>query len=355
MILNILAIDPGSTSTKIGVFINGKLHKTTIEHEREIIDSFAHIMDQKDMRFETVDNFLKNNGYDKVKFDAVVGRGGLIKPIESGVYEVNEAMLRDLKNGVNGFHASNLGGILAYEFSRIFLCYAFIVDPVVVDEMDDVARLSGLKDIERKSIFHALNHKSAARKAAEKLGKNYDELNLIVAHMGGGISIGIHKQGRVVDVNNALDGEGPFAMERTGSLPVGDLVRLIDKKRYTTDELLSVFSKKGGVYSYLKNVDMIEIEKRIKNEDKYAKLVIDALVYQVAKEIGALSCAVSGEIDAIVLTGGLAKSNLITNAITKKVKFIADVMIFGGEFELEALVESSLMALKGMEKIKEYK
>ncbi len=352
--MNVLAIDPGSTSTKIGVFIDGKLHKTTIEHKRDVLNSFKHIMDQERMRFEVIDNFLKENGYYNIKFDAVSGRGGLIKPIESGVYEVNEAMLKDLRDGVNGFHASNLGGILAYEFSKRFLCHAFIVDPVVVDEMDDVARLSGFKDIERKSIFHALNHKSASRKAAEKLGKRYDELNLVVAHMGGGISIGAHKKGRVVDVNNALDGEGPFAVERTGGLPIGDLVRLIEDKKYTTKELLAVFSKKGGVYSYLNSIDMIEIEKRIKFGDRYAKLVVDALIYQVSKEIGALSAALEGDVDAVVLTGGLAKSTLITQGVQKKVKFIADVIILGGEFELEALVEASLRALNKEEAIKKY-
>ncbi len=352
--MNVLAIDPGSTSTKIGVFIDGKLHKTTIEHKRETLNAFKHIMDQEDMRFEVIDNFLKESGYHNVKFDAVAGRGGLIKPIESGVYEVNEVMLKDLRDGINGFHASNLGGILAYKFSKRFLCYAFIVDPVVVDEMDDVARLSGFKDIERKSIFHALNHKSASRKAAEKLGKRYDELNLIVAHMGGGISIGAHKKGRVVDVNNALDGEGPFAVERTGGLPIGDLVRLIENKKYTTKELLAVFSKKGGVYSYLNSIDMIEIERRIKSGDGYAKLVVDALIYQVSKEIGALSAALEGDVDAVVLTGGLAKSSLITQGIQKRVKFIADVIILGGEFELEALVEASLRALNKEEAIKKY-
>lgn len=352
--MNVLAIDPGSTSTKIGVFIDGKLHKTTIEHKKEVLNAFKHIMDQESMRFEIIDNFLKENGYHNIKFSAVAGRGGLIKPIESGVYEVNEAMLRDLRDGVNGFHASNLGGILAHKFSKRFLCHAFIVDPVVVDEMDDVARLSGFKDIERKSIFHALNHKSASRKAAEKLKKKYDELNLIVAHMGGGISIGAHKKGRVVDVNNALDGEGPFAIERTGGLPVGDLVRLIEDKKYTPKELLAVFSKKGGVYSYLNNIDMIAIEKKIQSGDEYAKLVVDALIYQVSKEIGALSAALEGDVDAVVLTGGLAKSALITEGIRKKVKFIADVVILGGEFELEALIEASLRALNGEEAIKKY-
>ncbi len=352
--MNILAIDPGSTSTKIGVSANGELHKATIEHKKEALNTFKNIIDQKEMRFKLIDEFLKNNGYDDIQFDAVAGRGGLIKPIESGVYEVNKAMLEDLEKGINGFHASNLGGILAYEFAKIFKCHAFIVDPVVVDEMDDVARISGFRDIQRKSIFHALNQKSAARKAAKSLKKEYDDVNLIVAHMGGGISIGAHKKGRVVDVNNALDGEGPFAVERTGGLPVGDLVRLIAKEKYTTDELLSIFSKKGGVYSYLNSIDMIAIENRIKQGDKYAKLIVDALIYQTSKEIGSLSAALNGEVNAVVLTGGLAKSSLITKEIENRVKFIADVLIFAGEFELETLVESSVRALENKEKIKKY-
>ncbi len=353
--MNILAVDPGSTSTKIGVLTNGKIHKTTIEHKRELLNHFGHIMNQKDMRFKTVKRFLKKNGYDKIKFDAIAGRGGLIKPIESGVYEVNHIMLQDLKKGINGYHASNLGGILAYEFAKLFHCHAFIIDPVVVDEMENVAKISGFKDIERKSIFHALNQKSTARKAAEKLGKRYDDVNLIVAHMGGGVSIGAHQQGKVVDVNNALDGDGPFAMERTGSLPVGDLIRLIENKKYTTAELLGIFSKKGGVYSYLNSVNMVEIEKKISNGDNYSKLIIDGLIYQIAKEIGSLAAAIDGKVDAIVLTGGLAKSKFITTNIEKKVKFISTVMVFGGEFELEALIESSKKAIMGVEKIKEYK
>ena len=220
--------------------------------------------------------------------------------------------------------------------------------------MDKVAKLSGFADIERKSIFHTLNQKSAARKAAKELNKNYSDINLIVAHMGGGISIGAHKKGRVVDVNNALDGDGPFAVERSGSLPVGDLVRLIKNKQYTPDELLAVFSKKGGVYSYLKTTDMIDVENKIKNGDSYAKLVVDALIYQISKEIGSLAAALDGNVDAVVLTGGLAKSKLITEQISNKVNFIAQIFILGGEFEIETLTNLAEMALQGKEPIKTY-
>ncbi len=353
--MNILVIDPGSTSTKIGVYTGSEYKKSTIDHNRNIIDSFDSIIAQKDFRKQIVNDFLDKNGFAQLEFDAVIGRGGLIKPIESGVYEVNERMIEDLTKGFNGHHASNLGGILAHEFKIILSSkHAFIADPVVVDEMDKVAKLSGFADIERKSIFHTLNQKSAARKAAKELNKNYSDINLIVAHMGGGISIGAHKKGRVVDVNNALDGDGPFAVERSGSLPVGDLVRLIKNKQYTPDELLAVFSKKGGVYSYLKTTDMIDVENKIKNGDSYAKLVVDALIYQISKEIGSLAAALDGNVDAVVLTGGLAKSKLITEQISNKVNFIAQIFILGGEFEIETLTNLAEMALQGKEPIKTY-
>ncbi len=350
--MNILAIDPGSTSTKIGISIEGELTKQTINHKREEIERLPSIYEQKQMRFDAIKNFVER--FNIKSFDAVVARGGLIKPVEGGVYEVNEAMIADLKTGIFGQHASNLGGILAYEFANIFNCHAFIVDPVVVDEMEKVAKFSGLAGIERLSIFHALNQKAVARKAAAVKGKTYREANIIVAHMGGGISIGLHRQGRVVDVNNALDGDGPFAMERSGSLPVSGVLKAIINGRYTPEELLQIVSRKGGVYSYLSTVDMIEIEKRITDGDTYAKEVIEALIYQISKEIAALSAAAYGKIDAIALTGGLAKSKMITEGIRKRVEFIAQVLLFEGEFEIEALIEAAERALKEEEPIKTY-
>ncbi len=345
--MNILAIDPGSTSTKIGILINDSIIKETISHKRDTIDSFDTIIAQKTFRFKTIKDYISDTVDKDLKFDAVIGRGGLVKPLESGVYFVNDIMLNDLTKGINGHHASNLGGILANEFGRLYNCSAYIADPVVVDELDSIARLSGFRDIQRKSIFHALNQKAAALKASKQLNKDYNSLNLIVAHMGGGISVGLHKKGRVVDVNNALNGDGPFAIERTGSLPIADIVQLIKDNRYTPDELLSIFSKKGGVYSYLGLTDMIEIEDRIKKGDEYAKLIIDGLIYQVSKEIGALACACRGDIDSIVLTGGLANSCLITDSIRSMVEFISKVMVFGGEFELEALIDSARKVLLG--------
>ena len=350
----ILAIDPGSTSTKVGIFIGGELKKESVEHKKEVLEQFSTVIEQKGMRVEAIRTFLLKNGLDGVKFDATVGRGGLLKPIEGGVYMVDGAMLKDLKEGRYGVHPANLGGILAYEFASLFNCPAFVVDPPTIDEMDSVAKLSGLKEIERKSKFHALNQRATAKKAAELLGKDYRDVNLIVAHMGGGVSVGAHRRGRVVDVNNALDGDGPYSVERSGGLPFGDLLRLVRDGGYSVDELMYKCLKRGGVYSYLGLTDMKKVEVMVENGDEFAKLVVDGFIYQVAKEIGALSSALSGSLDGIVLTGGLAKSRYIVDNLKKRVSFLAPVFVFEGEFEIEALVDGALGALKGEVKIKRY-
>ncbi len=350
----ILAIDPGSTSTKVGIFIGGELKKESVEHKKEVLEQFSTVIEQKGMRVEAIRTFLLKNGLDGVKFDATVGRGGLLKPIDGGVYMVDGAMLKDLKEGRYGVHPANLGGILAYEFASLFNCPAFVVDPPTIDEMDSVAKLSGLKEIERKSKFHALNQRATAKKAAELLGKGYRDVNLIVAHMGGGVSVGAHRRGRVVDVNNALDGDGPYSVERSGGLPFGDLLRLVRDGGYSVDELMYKCLKRGGAYSYLGLTDMKKVEVMVENGDEFAKLVVDGFIYQVAKEIGALSSALSGSLDGIVLTGGLAKSRYIVDNLKKRVSFLAPVFVFEGEFEIEALVDGALGALKGEVKIKRY-
>ncbi len=350
----ILAIDPGSTSTKVGIFTGGELKKESVEHKKEVLEQFSTVIEQKGMRVEAIRTFLLKNGLDGVKFEATVGRGGLLKPIEGGVYMVDGAMLKDLKEGRYGVHPANLGGILAYEFASLFNCPAFVVDPPTIDEMDSVAKLSGLKEIERKSKFHALNQRATAKKAAELLGKDYRDVNLIVAHMGGGVSVGAHRRGRVVDVNNALDGDGPYSVERSGGLPFGDLLRLVRDGGYSVDELMYKCLKRGGVYSYLGLTDMKKVEVMVENGDEFAKLVVDGFIYQVAKEIGALSSALSGSLDGIVLTGGLAKSRYIVDNLKKRVSFLAPVFVFEGEFEIEALVDGALGALKGEVKIKRY-
>jgi len=350
----ILAIDPGSTSTKIGVLKEGEMIHAGMDHDRDLIDTFAEIHEQEEMRFACIMDELEKLGLGNLRFDAVVGRGGLIRPVSGGVYKVCDTLLSDLKTGVSGSHASNLGGILARRFAASSSCEAFIVDPVVVDELDDVARLSGLAGIERNSIFHALNQKAVARRVAEDMGGTYHEAHLIVAHMGGGITVGAHKKGRVVDVNNGLNGDGPYAPERSGSLPVDGIVKAFKEGRYTPDALSRTVSREGGIFSYLGIVDVREVERRMAEGDSEATLAWNGMVYQIVKEIGSLAAALAGEVDAIVLTGGMAHSKRITEAIKEKVSFIARVVTVPGEFELEALTEGALRVLKGEEEAKRY-
>lgn len=351
--MNILVIDPGSTSTKIGIFLEDKLFKENIKHERSELDTFKTIYEQLEYRFSVIKQIIQDK-YDQITFDGIIGRGGLIHPVESGIYEVNQKMLDDLKNGVNGQHASNLGGVLAKMFAETYNCKAFIADPVVVDEMMPVAKYSGLKGIERKSIFHALNHKATARKVAKKIGKNYEDVNFIVAHLGGGISIGIHSKGKVIDVNNALDGDGPFSPERAGGLPVIGIKEYLHDNNLTIEELSKIVSKKAGLMSYLGKVDMIEIEKDIENGDNYTKEVVQAMCYQIAKEICSLAAATYGKLDGIILTGGLAHSNYLVKLITERVSFLGKIFVEPGENEIESLLMSAQLALENKIEIKQY-
>jgi butyrate kinase len=263
-------------------------------------------------------------------------------------------MLEDLRIGVLGEHASNLGGILAYEIAREINGKAFIVDPVVVDELQDIARISGIKEIERVSIFHALNQKAVARRHAKSIGKRYEELNLVVVHLGGGISVGAHEKGRVIDVPNALDGEGPFSPERSGSLPVASLVRLCFSGKYSIKDMKKMIKGYGGLASYLGTNDAREVRKRIEEGDKYAELIYSAMAYQVAKEIGSAATVLKGNVDAIILTGGIAYCELFTSWVAERVKFISAIIIYPGEDELTALAEGGLRVLRGEEASKSY-
>ena len=350
----ILAIDPGSTSTKIGVLNNGELVHRGVDHDRGVIGTFKEICDQEEMRFACIRDLLSDMGFGEVTFDAVVGRGGLINPVSGGVYTVCDTLLGDLRSGVSGSHASNLGGILARRFAGEMGCSAFIADPVVVDELCDEARLSGLAGIERKSIFHALNQKAVARRVAEEMGRTYNDVNLIVAHMGGGITVGAHKKGEVVDVNNGLNGDGPFAPERSGSLPVDGMIEAVSRGDYTLESLGRTVSRAGGIFSYLGIVDLREVEARIAEGDEVADLVWRGMVYQVVKEIGGLAATLGGNVDAIVLTGGMSHSKKLTAAIAEKVGFISGVTVVPGEFELEALTDGALRVLEGQEKARAY-
>lgn len=355
-VYRLLIINPGSTSTKIAIFDNEKpVLETTLRHSNEELAPYKSVAEQFEFRKNVILETLNANGINITKLSAVVGRGGLLKPIESGTYKVNKAMLDDVKEAARGQHASNLGAIIANEIASQLNIPAFIVDPVVVDELDDIARISGMPEIERISIFHALNQKAVARRAARDLGKPYEELNMIVAHMGGGVSVGAHKKGRIVDVNNALDGEGPFSPERTGTLPVGSLIKLCYSGKYTIDELKKKIVGKGGLVAYLGTNDGREVENMIKNGNKEAELVYKAMAYQVAKEIGACAAVLEGKVDAIAITGGLAYDKGLVGWIKDSVSFIGDVRVYPGEDEMIALAEGGLRVLRGEEQAKEYK
>jgi len=356
MTYKLLIINPGSTSTKIGVYEDEKeVLVETLRHSSEEIARFEGIFEQLDFRKDVILNVLKEKKFDINTLDAIVGRGGLLKPIEGGTYSVNEAMLHDLKIGVQGQHASNLGGIIANEIGRTLGIPAFIVDPVVVDEMMDVARVSGFPEIERKSIFHALNQKAVAKRYAKEKGKKYEEINLIVAHMGGGISVGAHKAGKIIDVNNALDGEGPFSPERSGGLPVGDLAKMCFSGKYTLEDIKKKINGKGGLVAYLNTNDAKEVSDKAEAGDDKFKLILDAMQYQVAKEIGKCAAVLSGKVDAIILTGGIAYGKSTVNYIKERVEFICPVVVYPGEDELLALAEGGLRVLNHQEKAREYK
>lgn len=353
----ILAINPGSTSTKIAVFRNTKeVFLKNIKHSAEEIDKFAQITDQYEFRKNIILRELEENSIHIANIVVVVGRGGLVKPIRSGVYEVNEALIKDLKVGVLGQHASNLGGLIAHDIAKSLpSARAFIADPVVVDELDDIARISGHPEFERISIFHALNQKAIARQHAKAVSQTYEALNLIVAHLGGGISVGAHKQGRVIDVNQALDGEGPFSPERSGTLPTGSLVKMCFSGKYTIQEMQKMLTGKGGFVAYLGTNDAYEVEKRALSGDEKAKLIMDAMAYQVAKEIGAMSTVLKGDVDAILLTGGIAYGKPVVDAITERVRHICPVYVYPGEDEMRALAMNGNMVLKGETEPLEYK
>jgi len=352
----ILAINPGSTSTKFSLFEEANLiFDKTIRHTTEDLSGFEKITDQFHFRKDLIMNELLTAKTDIKRIVVVVGRGGLVKPIESGIYSVNEIMKKDLEAGVSGQHASNLGGLIADEIaSSIPGASAYIVDPVVVDELQSVARISGHPAIERKSIFHALNQKAVARIYASSIGKKYEELNLIVAHMGGGVSIGAHKKGKVIDVNNALSGDGPFSPERTGGLPSGQLADLCFSGKYAQSELSSMLVGKGGMVAYLGTNDFIEICRMIENGDQKALLIRNAASYQVGKAIGAMAAVLNGKVDAIILTGGLANQVDYMKSIESMISFIGKVVVYPGDDEMKALAFNGLLAMDGKIEIRTY-
>ena len=353
----ILAINPGSTSTKIALFEDEEcVYKKTLKHSTEELSVFDRIGDQFPFRKEVILNELKASNIEISDVEIVMGRGGLTHPLVSGVYEVNEAMTRDLLEAKVGEHACNLGGLIANDIAKQIGAKAYIADPVVVDELDEIARFSGHPNFPRISIFHALNQKIIARQLAKELGRKYEELNLIGVHLGGGISVGAHRKGKVVDVNNALNGEGPFTPERSGTLPAGLLVEACFSGKYTKKEIGQMLKGKGGYVAYLGTNDAQEVENMVKSGNKDAEKIYNAMAYQIAKEIGGLAAsAMSMDVDAIYLTGGIAYDKSFCEMIKARVGKIAPVYVFPGEDEMKALALNALMLLNGETTAKEYK
>jgi butyrate kinase len=352
----ILVINPGSTSTKIAVFAGRKCRvDTELKHDAGVLAGFESINAQAGYRKDALLRFLRRHKIDPADVDVFIGRGGLLRPLSSGVYAIDEAMLDDLRACRYGEHASNLGAVLAAELARPCNKPAYIANPVVVDELSDVARITGHPDVQRRSIFHALSHKAVASKAARRLGKPYEKCNLIVAHVGGGITIGAHQQGRVVDVNNALDGEGPFSPERTGALPLLPFYRYCTQRGMSVAEASRFLTRGGGLLAHLGTNDCRLIEEKVAAGDRKFTLVYHAFVYQVAKAIGAMAAALSGKVDAVVLTGGVVRGPLFLRKLRQMVRFIAPVYAIIKNSEMEALAAAALAAHRGVQEAKPYK
>lgn len=352
----ILAINPGATSTKIAVYCTNKfVFLKTIRHAPEELDRFPEIKDQLEMRMNLILNEVETNHIPFEQVGLIIARGGLIQPIESGIYEVNDAMISDLERGVMGEHASNLGGLIADRLrTRFTNAGAYIADPVVVDEMQDVARISGHPDFPRTSIFHALNQKSTARSYAHSRGMEYEDLNLVIAHLGSGISIGAHRKGRVIDVNNALDGDGPFGPERAGTLPAGLLIKYCFEEGRTLEEAREILVGKGGLFAYFGHKDAHVVEKKARDGDPKARLIQEAMAYQISKGIGSMAAVLGGEVHAILITGGIAHNPDVTGYIKEHVGFIAPVFIYPGEDEMRALAQNGTLLLGGKITAREY-
>lgn len=353
--MRILVINPGGTSTKISVFEDRKeVFKKNISHTQADLNNFKTVFDQYSYRKELILHTLKENNFPIETFNSVVGRGGLMRAIAGGTYAINETMIEDLRNAINGEHASNLGSVLAKNIGDEINAPSFVVDPVSVDEFQDISRITGISDIDKASWLHSLNHKSVCRKAAEGMGGKYDDFNFIVAHLGSGISIVAHNKGKMIDGSGGRS-DGPFSPERSGGILTYPLIKLCYSGKYTEAEMVNKVSNIGGMYDYLGTKDMIEIEDRIKNGDTKAKLIMDAFIYQVAKEISMYGASLYGKVDKIILTGGIAYSDLVTSEVSKRVNYLAPIEIIAGEMEMEALALGALRVLNGEETAKTYK
>ena len=350
-----LIINPGSTSTKIGVFEDETLlFEETLRHSTEEIAQYASIVDQKDFRKQIILDLLEKKNFDIKSLQVIVGRGGMLKPIPGGTYAVSDELLEDLKIGKQGQHASNLGGILAREIGDSIGVPSYIVDPVVVDELMPIARYSGVPELPRTSVFHALNQKAVAKRYAKEKGVAYDSLNLIVVHMGGGVSVGAHEKGRVIDVFNALDGDGAFYPERAGAVPSGALIKMCFSGEYTEKEVYKKIVGGGGFNAYLGTNDMRDVAKMIDEGDSHADEVREAFILQVCKNIGSMSCVLKGKVDQIIVTGGIAYNKAVVDKMEERAGFIAPFTVYPGEDELLALTQGALRVLSGEEEAMVY-
>lgn len=355
MSIKSLIINPGSTSTKIGVFEDETLlFEETLRHSTEEIAQYASIVDQKDFRKNIIVNLLKEKDFDLKSLDVVVGRGGMLKPIPGGTYAVSDELLHDLEIGKQGQHASNLGGILAREIADSIGVPSYIVDPVVVDELSPLSRYSGVPELPRTSVFHALNQKAVAKRYAKEKGVAYDSLNLIVVHMGGGVSVGAHNKGKVIDVFNALDGDGAFSPERAGAVPSGALIKMCFGGQYTEKEVYKKIVGNGGFNAYCGTNDMRDVEKMVNDGDAHAKEVRDAFIQQMSKNIGSMACVLEGHIDQIIVTGGIAYDKAVVAGLKEHCEWIAPFTVYPGEDELLALAQGALRVMNGEEEAMQY-
>ncbi len=351
----ILIINPGSTSTKVGLYDSGKMTVSeSVSHPDEELKKFKTIWEQYDFRKAAVFKVLDAHRVSFSDIAAIACRGGNVKPIPGGIYQVCPRMIEDMKSGIYGKHPTNVGGLVAYDLGNQFNIPVLTLDPPMTDEMCTSARYSGIPQIARQSSFHALNQKATARKISAEIGRSYEDLNMIVVHLGGGISVGAHRKGKIIDVNNALDGDGPFSPERAGSLPAGDLVKLCFGGKYSEEEILKLLTGGGGLVAYLGTTNAIEIEKRIAEGDKQADEVFEAMSYQVAKEVGACAAVLEGQVDAIALTGSLVHSKRLMDSLRKKISFIAPIYLNPGENEMLALAEGVMRYLRNEERLSVY-
>jgi len=352
----ILVINPGSTTTKIAVYDGPRcILLKTLNHSLEELSQYKSVSDQFDFRYGAVVEELERDRIKLKTINVVIGRGGLTYPLESGVYRINERMVQHCREGVMGMHASNLGAMIAFMLAEhTDGKEALIADPVVTDEMDDIARVTGHPEFERLSIFHALNQKAVARQHAEKLGRSYEEMNLVVVHLGGGISVGAHRKGKVVDVNNALDGEGPFSPERSGTLPTGALIDKCFSGKYSFEEIKNMVVNRGGYVAYLGTNNAHSVEVAANKGDDKAIFFREAMAYQVAKAIGEMATVLKGQVDGILITGGIAYDRTLMALIRERVDFISNVFVYPGQDEMKSLALNALMVLKGEVNAKEY-